>query len=299
MVGHDSYEFMGKLYPHEVKSWLRGLPWYFYGFFFAVKLPLLTFIAFLVGLPLLFRRKLGDGRYFLLFWMFFWLQFSISGAKFTRYTLFVLPAIHATAAIGGYYVIRWVASRSATLLGRDSLRVYLKAALASLMVIFSVLASASAVPHYRLFTNMLGGGPVKGGAYFTQDEFYDGEIKKVMNEIASRARQGAMVASETPTVCAYYAGKYKRTDLACVSLSDRESIERLSEGDFVIAARGRHYFSNDALFTALADSGKPSFSVPLGEINAADVYALDGASADRVRAVAREKWATAEQPAPK
>ena len=58
MVGHDSYEFMGKLYPHEVKSWLRGLPWYFYGLFLAIKLPLATLIAFAIGLPLLFRRKL-------------------------------------------------------------------------------------------------------------------------------------------------------------------------------------------------------------------------------------------------
>jgi 4-amino-4-deoxy-L-arabinose transferase-like glycosyltransferase len=98
----DSYEFMGRLYPHEVGSWFRGLPWYFYGLFFAVKLPLLTFVAFVIGLPMLFRRKLGDGRYFLLFWMFFWLQFTISGSKFTRYTTFVLPAVYTTAAIGAY-----------------------------------------------------------------------------------------------------------------------------------------------------------------------------------------------------
>ena len=74
--------------------------------------------------------------------MFFWLQFSISGAKFTRYTMFVLPAVYTTAAIGAYYVIRWVARRIAELVGRQGLRVYLKAALASLMVIFSLMASA-------------------------------------------------------------------------------------------------------------------------------------------------------------
>ena len=207
MVGHDSYEFMGKLYPHEVKSWFQGVPWYFYGVFFAVKLPLLTLVGFIIGLPLLFRRKLGDGRYFLLFWMFFWLQFSISGSKFTRYTTFVLPAVYTTAAIGAYYVIRWIARRTAELAGNDDLRVYVKGALAAAVVILSVLASVSALPHYRLFTNIIGGGAAKGGAYFPQDDFYDAEVRQVMNEIARRAKPRAQVASETPTVCPYYAGQ--------------------------------------------------------------------------------------------
>ena len=29
MVGHDSYEFMGRLYPHKFTDWLKGEPWYF------------------------------------------------------------------------------------------------------------------------------------------------------------------------------------------------------------------------------------------------------------------------------
>lgn len=285
--GRDSYEFMGQLYPHAMRSWFRGLPWYFYGLFFAVKLPLLTLVAFVIGLPLLFRRKLGDGRYFLLFWMFFWLQFSISGSKFTRYTTFVLPAVYTTAAIGAYYVIRFIARKSGELVGNDLVRVYLKTAMASLLVIFSALASAGAMPHYRLFTNMAGGGAAKGGAYFTQDDLYDAEIKLVMQEIALRARPRAQVATETPTVCAFYAAQSKRPDLACVSLSDANSIRGLNDGDFVVAARGRHYFSNDAVWAELEKSSKPSFSVPFGQINAADVYILDQTLAERIRAVAR------------
>lgn len=285
-MSRDGYEFMGRLYPHEVGSWFRGLPWYFYGLFFGVKLPLLTLLGLVIGLPLLFRRKLGDGRYFLLFWMFFWLQFTISGSKFTRYTTFVLPAVYTTAAIGAYYVIRFVARKSAEMAGNDKVRVYLKAVLASLMVMFSVLASASAVPHYRLFTNILGGGAAKGGAYFTQDDLYDAEIKQVLKEIASRARRGAQVATETPTVCAYYAAQSGRPDLACVYLSDASTVRGLGDGDFIVWAHGRHYFSNDAVLTELAKSGKPSFSVPLGNINAADVYILNDTLAERVKAVA-------------
>ncbi|MCU1268696.1 MAG: hypothetical protein JWM21_5014 [Acidobacteria bacterium] len=283
MVGRDSYEFMGKLYPHEVKSWFQGVPVYFYGLFFAIKLPLLTLISFLVGFPLLFRRKLGDGRYFLLFWMFFWLQFSISGSKFTRYTVFVLPAVYTTAAIGAYYVIRWIARRVAERAANDDLRVYLKGALAAVVVILSVLASVSALPHYRLFTNILGGGASKGGADFPQDDFYDGELSRVMTEIARRAKPGAQVASESPTVCSYYAAKNGRPDLSCVSLSSAAAVKQLNAGDFIVAARGRHYFSNDAVLSLLQRSAKPAFNVPLGKVPAADVYILDEAWVAGVR----------------
>jgi hypothetical protein len=278
MIGHNSYEFMGQLYAHEVKSWFQGVPWYFYGVFFAIKLPLLTLVSFLIGLPLLFRRKLGDGRYFLLFWMFFWLQFSISGSKFTRYTVFVLPAIYTTAAIGAYYVIRWVARKIAEKAGNDGLRVYLKGALAAVMVIMAGLASASALPHYRLFTNTIGGGAAKAGADFPQDDFYDAEIGDTLSEIARRAKPQALVASESPTVCAHYARRNNRPDLICVSLSDPAATEKLSDGDFIVDARGRHYFSNDALLTALHRSSKPAFSVALGTVHAADVYVMDRAA---------------------
>ena len=84
-ISHDGYEFMNKLYTQRFDDWLRGIPVYFYLVFTAVKLPLLTLFGFVVGLPLLFRRKLGDGRYFILFWFMLWVvAFSFSGGKFTR-----------------------------------------------------------------------------------------------------------------------------------------------------------------------------------------------------------------------
>ncbi|HEY0384380.1 MAG TPA: glycosyltransferase family 39 protein, partial [Pyrinomonadaceae bacterium] len=85
-VGHDSYEFMGTLYPHKMMDWFKGVPWYFYFTFIAIKLPLLTLTSFLLGVPLLFRRRLGDGRFFLFFWaMYAFVPFMLVGSKFTRY----------------------------------------------------------------------------------------------------------------------------------------------------------------------------------------------------------------------
>ena len=81
-IGHDGYEFMGTLYSHRMTDWLAGIPWYLYVVFLSVKLPVLTVAAFVAGLPLLFRRKLGDGRYFILFWLFVWIMtFVFLGGK--------------------------------------------------------------------------------------------------------------------------------------------------------------------------------------------------------------------------
>jgi hypothetical protein len=275
-VGHDGYEFMGTLYQHRATAWLKGVPWYFYFVFIAIKLPLLTLAAFIAGLPVVFRRKLGDGRYFLLFWTLFgFVPFVLSGGKFTRYFTLSLPIVLITAGIGVQFVGQWLARRTAALLGHDGAQVYVRAATAGLVVLASVWASASAAPHFRLYTNLLGGGMVRAGEVFPHDEFYDASIGRVMSEIARRARPGARVASETPSLAAYYAERAGRADLHCVSLSEAATLKELGAGDFIIVARGRRYFSNDALVSALRQFVAPAFSVSLGEVPSVDVYVLD------------------------
>ena len=114
-ISHDGYEFMNKLYTQRFDDWLRGIPVYFYFVFTAVKLPLLTVLGFLTGLPLLFRRKLGDGRYFILFWFMLWVvAFAFPGGKFTRYYTTVLPAVLITSALGIQFAGRWLANRIAS-----------------------------------------------------------------------------------------------------------------------------------------------------------------------------------------
>src|SRR5205085_2066626 len=139
----------------------KGVPWYFYFVFIAVKLPVATIAAFLVGLPLLFRRKLGDGRYFLLFWTVIgFAPFVFVGGKFTRYFTPELPVVFITAAIGVQFIGRQIARASAN----DHLKPYVVTALALLVVFSSVWASASAAPYYRLYTNALGGGEERPGS---------------------------------------------------------------------------------------------------------------------------------------
>ncbi|HSE16485.1 MAG TPA: glycosyltransferase family 39 protein [Pyrinomonadaceae bacterium] len=269
-VSHDGYEFMNQLYTQRFSDWLNGIPFYFYFVFTAVKLPLLTVLGFLAGLPLLFRRKLGDGRYFILFWFLLWVvAFCFPGGKFTRYYTTVLPAVLITSALGIQFVGRWLANWAA------GLKHYVPASLAVIVIAGSVINSVNAAPHFRLFTNPIGGGTSWAGYYFPHDEFYDASMRDVMVEIAGRAQPGARVASESPSLAAYYAERAKRPDLVCVSLSDPDAVQQLSTGDFIIVARGRRYFSNDALISTLRDHATPIAELKLGVVPSAKIYELD------------------------
>jgi predicted membrane-bound dolichyl-phosphate-mannose-protein mannosyltransferase len=288
LIGHDGYEFMGRVYSHRLTDWFNGIPWYFYHLFVAVKLPLLTFVGFVIGLPLLFRRKLGDGRYFIMLWLFLWMMtFSFVGGKFTRYFTVALPAVLITAAIGIQFFSGWVSEKISSWLAAGGPTKFLRTALVAVVIIGSVLASATVAPHFRLFTNVLGGGVAREGYYFPHDEFYDGSVRDVMFEIARRAKPNAQVASEVPNLAAFYAQRANRADLVCVSLSDPNALKELKEGDFVIDARGRRYFSNETVLNVLSKSATPAFQTTLRRALSASVYELDKNSQAAVIETAR------------
>jgi hypothetical protein len=287
LVGHDGYEFMGQLYSHRMTDWLRGTPWYFYEVFMAVKLPLLTVLGFLVGLPLLFRRKLGDGRYLIIFWLFiFTMMFSFAGGKFARYFTVVLPALLITSAIGIQFAGNWI-GRKLTALFSGLSRGYVRGVLALLVVMGSLIAAIGSSPHFRLYTNALAGGDARQGYYFPHDEFYDASMRDAIFEIGKRAQPGARVASESQSLCSHYAQRAGRPDLVCVFLSDPGALQQLREGDFVIEARGRRYFSNDLVLTTLQQSAQPAFRLSLGQTPSASVYVLDKKSLEAVVETAR------------
>ena len=287
-VSHDGYEFMNQLYPQRITDWLNGIPVYFYLMFTAVKLPVLTVLGFVAGLPLLFRRKLGDGRYFILFWFLLWVvTFCFPGGKFTRYYTTVLPAVLITSALGIQLVGRWLANRISSFDWGASVKHYVPASLAVIVITGSVIRSVNAAPHFRLFTNSIGGGMSWAGYYFPHDEFYDASMREVMAEIAGRARTGARIASESPSLAAYYAQREKRSDLVCVSLSDPDAVKQLAVGDYVIVARGRRYFSNDALISNLRDHATPVTEFKLGVVPSAKLYELDPSSLAHLQATSR------------
>ncbi|HSP63078.1 MAG TPA: glycosyltransferase family 39 protein [Pyrinomonadaceae bacterium] len=283
MIGHDSYEFMGRLYPHRYTDWLRGEPWYFYLVLMGVKLPVLTLLGSWSGLILLFRKKSGDGRYFLIFWLFFWaITFMFAGGKFTRYFTAVLPAVIMAAALGVQWAAGWLGRICARVFDSQAAGVYARAALASLVIVSALWSSATAMPHYRLYMNLLGGS-AHAGQYFPQDEFYDAYMQDALSEIAKHASPGTRVASELPTVAAYYAQRVSRSDLVCVELSDTAELAKLAPGDFLIDGRGRTYVSNQAMLLRLRQASQRAFSIAVGTTPAADVYVLDQKSLGALR----------------
>jgi predicted membrane-bound dolichyl-phosphate-mannose-protein mannosyltransferase len=283
-MGHDSYEFMGGLYPHRFQDWFRGEPWYFYFVLLFTKLPILTLFSFALGLGLLFRRKSGDGRYFLLLWLALWsIAFMTPGGKFTRYITSILPAIIITAAIGVQFTARRLGRFCARVLENNAVKVYARSALASLVIISAFWSAIVAAPHYRLYMNALGGGPTEAGAYFPQDEFYDAYMQDAMIEIARRARPNARVAVEIPSLAAYYAQRANRSDLVCVEFSDPAEQEKFTPGDFLIDARGRTYVSNQAMLARLRQASQPAFTIAVGTTPAAFVYVLDPKSLAALR----------------
>ncbi|HEX8128527.1 MAG TPA: glycosyltransferase family 39 protein [Pyrinomonadaceae bacterium] len=281
-IGHDAYEFMGQLYRNQMTLWLKGSPWYFYYAFMAFKLPPAVVASFLVGLPLLLTRRLGDGRYFVFFWLFFWFfPFPLLGGKFTRYFTLALPVVLVVSAIGINAVGGWVAQQlrrtaaAATNVSRGSSPGYAHAVVAVLVIASSVYASAGASPHFRLYTNTLGGGDARAGSYFPHDEFYDASVRDAAHRVAALARPGARVASEAPELFTHYAARAGRTDLLSISLSDRAALRELAAGDMIIVARGRRYFSNDALIAKLAAATEPTVELSLAGVPSTRIYQLD------------------------
>jgi hypothetical protein len=279
LMGHDSYEFMGRLYPHRMVDWLRGEPWYFYFVLLGVKLPVAPLIAFAGGIVLLFRRATGDGRYFLFFWLFFWgLTFVVTGGKFTRYATSLMPAVIITAALAIQYAGRAAGKFFRKLFDQPTIGIYARAALVSLVIISTMWSAASASPHFRLYMNSISGGGANAGAYFPQDEFYDAYMLDALKEVAARARPNARVGTEIPLLADYYAKRAGREDLTCSQFFDSDDLSKFAAGDFLIDARGRTYFSNQTMLERLRQKTKPAFTVFVGNTPAADVYILDDAA---------------------
>ena len=182
-----------------------------------------------------------------------------------------MPAVFMTAAIAIQFVARLFSEWCARLLNNQSLKLYAHALVPLLVVMMSAWSAIHAAPHYRLYYNPIAGGRL----LFPQDDFYDAYMQQTMATIAERATLNARVAGEIPNVCAYYANRANRPDFRCLELSDPDHLKQLEPGDFVIDARGRTYFSNQAMLTRMRSASKPAFNIAVGHVPAADVYVLD------------------------
>jgi hypothetical protein len=271
----SSYEYLGVIYRNKLTLWLYGVPWHFYYVFMAVKMPLTTIAVFLIGLVLMFRKKLGDGRWFVFWWCFFWfMPFSVLGGKFLRYFSFPLPVVVIIAGVG----VAWISRKLSELISNAPKEIAAKvifAVLLAIVMVVPLMESMRAAPHYRLYGNSLGGGMAQAGNYFPHDEFFDSRLGEAMKFVAASAPSGAHVFSETPLLAEFHLRRYGRGDLASVWLSDPAELQQMKPGDVVIDARGRRYLSNNELLERIESNCEPAAKISLGDTPAVNVYSID------------------------
>lgn len=283
-IGHDSYEFMGSLYRNQMSAWLSGVPWTFYYVFIAVKTSLPVFVLFLLGLPLMFRKKMGDGRYLLAIWAFMWFfPFTFLGGKFTRYFTLAEPLILICAAAA---FITGVSLIAAKLPFEGTKRIAFETGMIALLLAVPIANSLAFAPNYRMFTNVIGGGHEAAGTYFPHDEFYDAATRETVDIIASKAAQDAAVACETPGLYKYYAEKAGRSDLRFISLSDPQAVTEMRSGDIVLLTSGRRYFSNTRYEEFLENSRLTPLETTVSGRTAVRIYFLDDGLVNSIRGLA-------------
>src|SRR5439155_477336 len=162
---HGSLFFMGRIHHNLLEYGLGGTPPWFYAVFTAVKLAPATLLCALVGLGFaLVQRR--PAHKLMLSWVAIWfLVHSISGSKWGRFFISVLPAflIFAGAAAAAFIerlrlpAPRWAAAAAAVLLLPGS----------------EALAAIAHAPHYRTYISPLGGGDARLQWYFPHCDYFD------------------------------------------------------------------------------------------------------------------------------
>jgi 4-amino-4-deoxy-L-arabinose transferase-like glycosyltransferase len=232
---HGSLFFMGHIYNNLVEYGLRGTPPWFYAVFAAVKLAPLTFLCSIAGLCVaLWQRR--PAHKLMLSWLAVWfLVHSVSGSKWGRFFVSVLPAFLILAGYLAARVLeqvrapwpRWAAITAAALLLPGA----------------EALASVTHAPHYRLYVSALGGGDGRVQWYFPHCDYFDAGFREAVKYVAEHAEQGAELSTEIDWPARLYADRDGRPDLL-QTLVRRGRTCRSGRICYVVVQVGRLYFLN-------------------------------------------------------
>ena len=105
-VTHSGYDFDGTLYLNFPSRLLDGVPWTFYLWLLLIKTPIPILVAVIAGSYMLLRhRRTLASCFFLSLGLLQLVGLSVSGAKWVRYSLAVMPFLFLA---GGYAVqVTW------------------------------------------------------------------------------------------------------------------------------------------------------------------------------------------------
>jgi len=229
-----------------------------------------TVISLLLALALVLWGRKEEGPFFLRFMLVFWfVPYTLFGAKWLRYTLSLMPLVYMTAAVGIALVVR------------EGVRRIPRAGMRWGSVVFALAfflgapagAAVEASPYYSFYVNRLGGGESKRAYYFPHDEVYDAGMREAIAQIAARAPRGSRVGHDAPEVVRFYTRRFGRTDLVGVELSSPEfALAADARPLYVIVQRGRRYFENQRWLRELERRYRPILEVRVAGVVTTTVY---------------------------
>jgi hypothetical protein len=265
-VKHTGYDFDGKLYMNFPSRLLAGLPWFYYLWLLLVKTPIPILMALVLGSIMLLRnRQTLPSCFFLSFGMVQLLGLSVSGAKWIRYSLPLLPFLYLA---GGYAVqqIWGVAKR------KGWSQAFIGAA-AVVLVAWPLVETQVWAPFYSFYLNSIGGGTRNITRYFAPDEVSEFDTREVAQEVCPAAPRSAKLATGRPMSMAYYLQTCGRADIEVVSLYDPHYAPQ--DGDLIVLEPSRRFFETQRFFDVLGNSGMSHSDVRVGPVRASTIYRFD------------------------
>jgi dolichyl-phosphate-mannose-protein mannosyltransferase len=281
-ITHTGYDFDGTLYMNFPGRLLAGVPWTFYFWLLLIKTPIPILVTVVAGSIMLLReRRTLASCFCLAFGVLQLAGLSVSGAKWVRYSLPVLPFLFLA---GGYAAqATWDRMREKKM---SLAFVGLTAAILFALPLLELRAWSS---FYSFYLNPIGGGQKNTARYFGQDEVSEFDTREVAQQVCSSADSGARLATARPMSMTYYMENCGRTDIQVVPLYDRHYQPR--EGDMIVLEPSRRFFETQKFFDALRRSGMSRREVRVGPVLASTIYLFDSS---KPQTTGQEQWTLAQ-----
>jgi hypothetical protein len=277
-ITHSGYAFDGALYLNFPSHLLAGVPWTFYFWLLLSKTPIPILVAVIAGSIMLLReRRTLASCFFLALGVLQLAGLTVSGAKWVRYSLPMLPFLF----LAGGYAVQATWDR----VTEKKMSVAFVGLAAATLFAMPLLALRSWSPYTSFYLNAIGGGRKNIARYFPQDEVSEFDTREVAQQVCSSADADARLATARPMTMTYYVGNCGRTDIEVVPLYDRHYQPR--EGDIIILEPSRRFFETQKFFDALGRSGMSRREVRVGPVLASTIY-LFGSS--KPQTTGQEQW---------
>src|SRR5215470_1514470 len=150
-IMHSGYDFDGTLYLNFPSRLLAGVPWIFYFWLLLTKTPIPIVVAVIAGSIMLLRdRRNLASCFFLALGVLQLAGFSVSGAKWVRYSLPVLPFVF----LAGGYAVQAAWDR----MTEKKMSLAFVGLAAATLFAFPLFALHAWSPYYSFYLNSIGGG---------------------------------------------------------------------------------------------------------------------------------------------